>query len=231
MFVNHHPFQQHEKENKGETRTMLDNMAIQENENPPTATKSIYIQFARFISTILSPAIVALPFIFLMAFSNNQQNAFISAIIAIFFLCVGPMTYITIGVITGKFTDVDVSVRSQRIGPFLFGIGSSLIGYIFLHLTNGQKSLESVLLLVSISGLIMMLVTFWWKISMHASALSAAVTTLSMVYGKIILPAFLLVVLVSWSRVVLRRHTPGQVIAGSIVGAILSWTLLKIQGF
>ncbi|GHO87928.1 phosphatase PAP2 family protein [Dictyobacter formicarum] len=210
---------------------MLDNMAIQEGDDTAVVTKPLHVQGARLVSTILSPAVVALPFILLMAFSANDQNPFLSAIITIFFLCVGPMAYITFGVITGKFTDVDVSVRSQRVGPFLFGIASSLVGFLILHVTNGQKNLESVLLLVSISGVIMMLITFWWKISMHASALSAAVTALSMVYGRIILPAFLLVILVSWSRVILRRHTLAQVIAGSLVGVGLSWLLLKIQGF
>ncbi|WP_162005189.1 phosphatase PAP2 family protein [Dictyobacter vulcani] len=117
------------------------------------------------------------------------------------------------------------------MGPFLFGIASSLLGFLVLHLINGQKNLESVLLLVSISGLLMMVITFWWKISMHASALAAAVTALSMVYGRVMLPAFLLVVLVSWSRVKLHRHTLAQVIAGSLVGVALSWLLLKSQGF
>ncbi|GCE19499.1 phosphatase PAP2 family protein [Dictyobacter kobayashii] len=210
---------------------MLENMAIQESDDTATITRPLHIQGARLVSTILSPAVVALPFILLMAFSTNDQNPLLSAIITIFFLCVGPMGYITFGVMTGKFTDVDVSVRSQRVGPFLFGIASSLIGFLILHVTNGQKNLESVLLLVSISGMIMMLITFWWKISMHASALSAAVTALSMVYGRVILPAFLLVILVSWSRVVLRRHTLAQVIAGSLVGVGLSWLLLKSQGF
>ncbi|GCE27103.1 hypothetical protein KDA_25870 [Dictyobacter alpinus] len=210
---------------------MFENMAIHESDDTPAISKPLHIQFARFISTILSPAVVALPFIILMGRSSNDQNVFLSVIITIFFLCVGPMSYISFGVITGKFTDVDVSVRSQRVGPFLFGIASSLLGFLVLHLTKGQKNLESVLLLVSISGIMMMVITLWWKISMHASALSAAVTALSMVYGNVILPAFLLVILVSWSRVQLRRHTLAQVIAGSIVGIVLSWILLKTQGF
>ncbi|GCF10195.1 phosphatase PAP2 family protein [Dictyobacter arantiisoli] len=210
---------------------MLENMALQDSDDTPTATQQAQMPFARLVSTILSPAVVALPFIVLMALSTNASNILSSVIITIFFLCVGPMAYIVFGVITGKFTDADVSVRSQRVGPFLFGITSSLLGDVILHLTQGLKNLETVLLLVAICGLLMMIVTLWWKISMHASALGAALTALSMAYGKIILPAFVLLILVSWSRVRLKRHTLAQVIAGSIIGILLSWSLLKTQGF
>jgi membrane-associated phospholipid phosphatase len=210
---------------------MLDNMALQNSDTPPNISKKSNSQFARFISMILSPAVVALPFIVLMALPNNNQNIFLSVIITIFFLCIGPMAYIIIGVISGKFTDVDVSIRSQRVGPFLFGIASTAIGYVILTITHGQKNLATILLLIAISGVVMMLITFWWKISMHASALSAAITALAFVYGFIVLPAYLLVVLVSWSRVKLHRHTISQVAAGSLVGIALSWILLKMRGF
>jgi membrane-associated phospholipid phosphatase len=210
---------------------MLDNMALQDSDTPPGTSKNSEMPFAHFISTVLSPAVVALPFIILMALARKNQNIFLSVLITIFFLCIGPMTYIIIGVICGKFTDLDVSLRSQRVGPFLFGIASTLIGYIVLSLTHGQRNLETLLLLVAISGFVMMFITFWWKISMHASALSAAVTALTLVYGLIVLPAYLLVILVSWSRVKLQRHTLGQVIAGAIVGVALSWILIRIRGF
>jgi membrane-associated phospholipid phosphatase len=210
---------------------MLDNMALQDSDTPPNTSNNSNMPFARFISTVLSPAVVALPFIVLMALPNKNQNLFLSVIITFFFLSIGPMIYILFGVITGKFTDLDVSMRSQRTGPFLFGIASTLIGYIILSLTNGQKNLETLLLLIAISGFVMMFITFWWKISMHASALSAALTALTLVYGLIVLPAYLLVILVSWSRVKLHRHTLSQVIAGSIVGVALSWVLLKLRGF
>lgn len=210
---------------------MLDNMALHDSDTPPNASNNSNAPVARLISTVLSPAVVALPFIVLMALPNKSQNIILSVIITVFFLSVGPMTYILFGVITGKFTDLDVSTRSQRTGPFLFGIASTLIGYIVLSLTNGQKTLETLLLLIAVSGVIMMFVTFWWKISIHTSVIAAAVTSLTLVYGLFVLPAYLLVILVIWSRIKLHRHTPSQAIAGSIVGVALSWVLLKLRGF
>lgn len=193
--------------------------------------KPFSLQIARSVSTVLSPVAISLPFVFLVACSTNEPNTLLFAVLTLFFLSVGPLIYILIGMRLGTFTDIDVSVRSQRTGPFLFGILSSLIGLFALTMTNGPRNLESVLLITAISSTVLLLITFWWKISMHASALAGAVTMLSMLNGIVMLPAFLLVILVSWSRVVLRRHTIAQVIIGSFTGIALTWLCLTLRGF
>ncbi len=214
----------------------MQNMALPENdENTEMQTerkplKPLHVRVARLISIVLSPVTISLPFIALVALSSHESNVLLSAALTLFFLTFGPTIYIIMGVRSGKFTDVDVSVRSQRTGPFLFSILSSLLGFFVLDSIHGSKNLESVLLITVISGILLMIITFWWKISMHASSLSGVVTMLSILYGKIMLPAFLLVLLVSWSRVVLRRHTIAQVTIGSLVSIVLSWLFLSIRG-
>ncbi len=190
------------------------------------------IRIARHVSNILAPATISLPFIVLVAFyqSQDQLTAFIYACITLFFLSVGPLLYIIIGVRLGKLSDIDVSRRSQRVGPFMFGIVSVMIGWFVLTLTNGPRNLQTVMIITVFSGIIMMAITFWWKISMHASSLGGVATMLTVLYGAVMLPLFVLLVLVSWSRVVLRRHTVTQVIAGSLAGIVLSLVILKLRG-
>ena len=199
-------------------------------EAPGEKTKRMRI--ARHVSNILAPATISLPFILLVAFyqAQNQLTAFIYACITLFFLSVGPLLYILICVRLGKLSDIDVSRRSQRAGPFLFGIVSVMIGWLVLALTNGPRNLQTVLIIAVFSGIIMMVITFWWKISMHASSLGGAATMLTVLYGAVMLPLFVLLVLVSWSRVALRRHTVTQVIAGSLAGIVLSLVILKLRG-
>ena len=189
-------------------------------------------RIARHVSNILAPATISLPFILLVAFyqAQNQLSALIYACITLFFLSVGPLLYIIIGVRMGKLSDIDVSRRSQRAGPFIFGIVSVMIGWLVLALTNGPRNLQTVMIITVFSGIIMMVITFWWKISMHASSLGGIATMLTVLYGAVMLPLFVLLVLVSWSRVVLRRHTVMQVIAGSLAGIVLSLVILKIRG-
>ena len=190
------------------------------------------MRIARYVSYILAPATISLPFILLVAFYQAQDklSALIYACITLFFLSVGPLLYIIIGVRLGKLSDIDVSRRTQRVGPFIFGIVSVMIGWFVLSLTNGPRNLQTVMIITAFSGIIMMVITFWWKISMHASSLGGVATMLTALYGAVMLPLFVLLVLVSWSRVVLRRHTVPQVIAGSLAGIVLSLVIIKIRG-
>ena len=199
-------------------------------ETPAETTKRVRI--ARHVSNILAPATISLPFILLVAFyqAQDELSALLFACITLFFLSVGPLLYIIIGVRLGILSDIDVSRRSQRVGPFIFAIISSTIGWIILSLTDGPRNLQTVMIITVFSGIIMMVITLWWKISMHASSLGGVATMLTALYGTVMLPLFVLLVLVSWSRVVLRRHTVPQVIAGSLAGIVLSLVILKIRG-
>lgn len=199
---------------------------------PPSRSKPLHIRIARYISTILSPISVSLPAILLIALyhERNQLTVAINTGLTLFFLSVGPMIYILIGVRLGKFTDVDVSKRSQRTGPFIFGIISAFAGLLALSWIHGPKNLQTILLLTIISGILMMIITMWWKISIHASSLAGAATMLTALYGTVMLPTFVLVALVGWSRVVLRRHTLAQVIAGSCLNIALTTIVLMIRG-
>jgi membrane-associated phospholipid phosphatase len=80
---------------------------------------------------------------------------------------------------------------------------------------------------------ILSLVTLFYKISFHGATISAAATVTLMVAGSSAWPIMLLVPLVGWARVRLERHTPRQVIFGSLVGALIALilvhgTLLKV---
>ena len=194
--------------------------------------KPLHIRIARHVSNILAPTTISLPFILLVAFyqARDQLTAFVYACITLFFLSIGPLIYILIGVRLGKLSDLDVSHRSERAGPFLFGIISVTLGWLVLALMNGPKNLQTVLIITAVSGILMLLITLRWKISIHASSLGGAATILTALYGAVMLPLFVLLALVSWSRVALRRHTVTQVIAGSLAGIVISLVVLKIRG-
>lgn len=200
---------------------------------PLVASKPRHVRFARQVSNILSPAAVSVPLVLSVAFyrASSVLSALVYTVITLFFLSLGPFGYICLGVRLGKLSDVDVSKRSERVGPFIFGLLSIALGWFALIRLHGPDALITVLAITALSGLVMMGITLWWKISLHTSSLAGAVTILTMLYGVLMLPLFALVVLVSWSRVVLRRHTLAQTIAGSLAGIILTALFLKLRGW
>jgi membrane-associated phospholipid phosphatase len=200
---------------------------------PVTPASQRTTRLARAISNILSPSVVSVPMVLLVAFyrATSTQSAIVYAAITFFFLSVGPLIYIVIGVRLGRLSDLDVSKRSERFVPFFFSLLSVCLGGVVLVLAHAPASLITVVIAVAISGAIMMIITLWWKISIHASSLAGVATILAAFYGVVMLPAFLLVILVSWSRVVLRRHTIAQVAAGSLLSIVLITLILKLRGF
>jgi membrane-associated phospholipid phosphatase len=214
---------------------MPEHLAVDADEHPVIETSSprpLRTRFARQISNILAPVTISVPGVLLVALYNARSlaSALFYACVTFFFLSFGPMLYIIIGVRLGKFSDVDVSRRKERIGPFLFGLASVLAGLVTLVLIKAPKNLQTLLIITAVSCIVMLVITLWWKISIHASSLAGMVTFLTALYGVIVLPAFLLVVLVSWSRVVLRRHTVAQVVAGALVSITLTSAILSIRG-
>lgn len=214
---------------------MSDHIVVDASEHPVIGVpmiRPLRVRFARFISNILAPSTISLPFVLLVSLYHAQSttSALLFACLTLFFLMLGPMVYILIGVRKGWLSDVDVSRRTERAGPFLFGITSVALGLILLRYVNAPRNLETLLLITTISGVIMLIVTLWWKISIHASSMAGAATMLTALYGAVMLPTFLLLILVSWSRVVLRRHTTAQVIAGSLLSIALSASIILLRG-
>jgi membrane-associated phospholipid phosphatase len=132
----------------------------------------------------------------------------------------------------GEVKDLFISKREERTMPYLF----SLMSYFFWTLFM-WKTLHLPLFIVAmalgsvISILIIVLINLKWKISAHGAGvggLSGAI--FGVCYRTAINPVWLLVLVlfisgvVSLSRLELKAHTPGQVLAGFVVGFITVFT-------
>ena len=195
-------------------------------------SRPLGVRIARYISNILAPITISGPLVVVVALYHavNLLSALVYACVTLFFLSFGPLVYILLGVRLGKFSDIDLSHRTERTGPFLFSIASITLGLAILMYIHGPKNLETVLICTGVSAVILMVTTLRWKISVHASSLAGAATILTALYGVIVLPTFLLLVIVSWSRVALHRHTVAQVVVGSLVGIALTTIIIILRG-
>jgi membrane-associated phospholipid phosphatase len=73
----------------------------------------------------------------------------------------------------------------------------------------------------TVLGLVLVLVSRHWKISVHCAGVAMAGTVLWRLHDA---PLWLVLGLVTMAaaRLVLRRHTPGQVVAGSLLGVLVA---------
>ncbi|WP_376797212.1 phosphoesterase PA-phosphatase [Thermogemmatispora sp.] len=201
-------------------------------EGPPAGHSAHLLGFARGISLLLSPAAISVPFVLLVALyrSSSAWPALGFALLTLAFVCAGPLLYVLLAWRLGIVSDLDLTRRQERWHPFLAGLLSYALGLFLLLWLHAPRSLELALSLTLLVGLLLLLITCWWKISIHAAALAGAATLLTALYGLIFLPSFLLLALVCWSRVALGRHTPAQVIAGALLSMGLALALLLLVG-
>lgn len=124
----------------------------------------------------------------------------------------------------GRWTDTDVSVRSQRYLLYPFGI-ACMLGTAVIYWVLGAPivALRATLGLAG-TNVVNAVINTRYKVSAHATTASYCAALLwlltpardaSVLAG----PATAAALLVGWSRVALGRHTTGQVILGWAVGA------------
>lgn len=74
-----------------------------------------------------------------------------------------------------------------------------------------------------------MLITLFWKISIHSWALTGAITAYAMLSGTTYIWWLLLTVpLVIWSRIYRERHDLWQGLAGALAGGLLTAGLIAV---
>ncbi|WP_144662317.1 phosphatase PAP2 family protein [Paenarthrobacter nicotinovorans] len=187
--------------------------------------------FARILTEVFQPPVVVLVLLLISpAIEPGFPGTMWFGLLGAFFVCVLPLAYVLVMVKLGRISDHHVSDRRQRPALLLMALVSVVTGWLVLQLIGGPVSV-SVMIIALIAGIaVLAVVSAFWKMSGHASALAAAVVIAVLMFGPAWLPLFVLVPAVGWSRLVLRAHTLGQVIAGSLFGGIVIaglWWLLR----
>jgi membrane-associated phospholipid phosphatase len=139
--------------------------------------------------------------------------------VASLFAGVLPMVFISRGVRRGQWDDRYVGAKRPRLIVLSVVIASVAIGLALLAVLGAPGELTGYIGCMLGSVAVLAGITTVWKISIHCAVASGSVTILTLLFGPWLAPAYLLVALTAWSRVVLKDHTAAQVIAGSVLGA------------
>jgi len=140
--------------------------------------------------------------------------------VAALFAGVLPTAFISRGVRSGRWEDRYVGAKRPRLIVLTFITLSVTAGLIVLIGLGAPGELTGYLGCMLGSVAVLAAITTVWKISIHCAVASGSVMILTLLFGPWLVPAYLLVGLTAWSRVVLKDHTAAQVVAGSVLGAL-----------
>jgi membrane-associated phospholipid phosphatase len=185
------------------------------------------LKLASRLSVALNAPLITLvtfiPLIFLYGF----DHASILIAITSLFGCVLPLVMI-FGLLKLKIIkDFYAYDKKTRFIPFLWTALFYLLGVISLILVSSPPAVTALMACYFVNGIILMLITFKWKISIHASGITSPFTALVYLLGGVMLPLLLVVIPVGWARVELKAHTKMQVTAGAILSGLLTWVQMS----
>ncbi|ADZ08295.1 phosphoesterase PA-phosphatase related protein [Methanobacterium lacus] len=185
------------------------------------------LETAKFISMVAHPPVISIPtFIILNYFLAGPDQFIVPTIISIIFGALIPISTSLI-LIKKMHTDLDITDRTKRTVPLIFAICSYLLGFLML-LWYGAPDIVSVLMLIyGTNTLLILIINFYWKISIHAMGIAGPTAAFIFTFGPLGIIVGLIIPLVMWSRLKLKKHTPSQVIAGSLLGLLSTWIQLS----
>ena len=173
-------------------------------------------RLARVISNVGSPPMLITLVIGLPASAIPYPGAWRWASVYVFVAVLTPFLYLAWLVEQGKVTDLDVKRREQRTYPLLVTIVCQGMAWLLLGFGAAPSVLITLAATSWLQTLIILVITLRWKISVHTSAAAGAATVVWILLGT---PLSLLIVpLIAWSRVRLRRHTLLQTVVGALLG-------------
>ena len=181
---------------------------------------------ARAVTELLAPANLAVGQLLLVGWHSTAGSAGLAwGLLAATFCGLVPYGIVLAGVHRRRWTDRHLRARQQRPIPFLAAIASVLAGLALLLALDAPRPLVA-LVVAMLTGLaVTLLVTLWWKLSVHSAAAGGTVAILALTFGPALTLAVPAVALVAWARVRLGDHTPAQTLAGAALGGLVATTV------
>lgn len=194
-------------------------------------------RLSHLLSSISNPLYLSPPVILAVSlrYSSSVAAAFYWWGLYLIFSTVLPLADLIWRRKTGRISDWHISNREERKWPLVFGMLYAASGFVIFRLLSGPRILQACLLSGLAMSLIVLFITSFWKISLHLLGNASLVTILYLAFDLAPLgPASLIMALyllaVALSRLLVKAHTPAQVIAGALMGGAVTWLIFTVMG-
>jgi len=186
-------------------------------------------KIAKTISIIFHPMIFSLLVFTIIIFNNGviHPHPYKVLLTCFIFSNLLPITTLFILQKKGIISDLDASIKKERIMPLYLGVLFAIIGYVLLYIQEASVLVKGLMFCTITNTIIIIIITRYWKISIHAMGISGLLSVLWMHNKEYPLIMFIIIILVAYSRVILKAHNISQVTIGSILGLFL--TLIQIH--
>ena len=134
----------------------------------------------------------------------------------------------SMGILFNYFIPVEYSTERATIMSFS---AISFLVSLFLAGLWGNKLLFDLLTIEIFLTIVILVITKFWKISLHAALNTTGALIVNFLFNWNLPVLYLVVPLVVWSRLMLKKHTPEQLVAGVLTSGALTLLSLAYLGY
>ncbi len=182
---------------------------------------------AEYISIILGPQIW-LPVIFLLLIFKtglSTDRIVILFPILLIFLVLIPTFYLYFALRNNWVSAWDLPKRQERYPFIIVSLFSSLF-VLFSILIYGNKLLFGLYITLLASLILISIITFFWKISIHMAMNVLGPFLINFIFPDKLIWLYLFIPIIFWARLVEHRHTVWQLMAAFLLEFVILWVLI-----
>lgn len=209
----------------------------------PVPSSQARLRFAAGLSYAVNPLILPalLGAAVVLRIGGTLDEAWHALGIGLLFYAALPLAFLLWLLSRGHTASLEVRIRGRRTAPYFFGIASCIgaaVAFVLAGPATAQGWLAALALCHAVNATILLGINNRWKISVHSATLSGfgfGLLCIDLAAGpspalpntmaeRAALYTLLLIVLpvaMVWARVHAGAHSPGEAIAGTLVGGLL----------
>ena len=189
---------------------------------------SLYLKICRFISNFFNPLVSLLIFFGYFSIRHYSFSAAVVHFLPVLLIIILPVIFwIIYNIKKGEYKDANVSERKKRTSLYIFIEVCIALYLIYRYLVEHETDVMIFFLLILLVA--MHLSNYFLKSSMHvAFNVFAAALFFTENAWLGILWLFISAV-VAFTRIVLKRHTLSEVLAGAGIAAVVSFVYLYLH--
>lgn len=189
-------------------------------------------KLSKILSYLLHPAVIML--VCVAIYSTMIRTRLLDTVIDVAILLVGllpGLLYILVKTKKGDFSHYHLVIKEHRRVTLIILLSGLMTSFLLYKLIQAPPVMIDGLAIALIGGVLIALITWFWKISFHAAvAMGCAALFLTISTAATI--AFIIAAVISGLvRLPVKHHTPAQVIFGWIYGFGITTCLLWVFGY
>ena len=199
---------------------------------------------ANFLSTVFTPLLMPTYGIFLALWVSVLCLLPYGTRVTTIFMCMGitcilPLIFLSVLRHFKLVKDLHVNVHEQRLLPYLFTTLCYAIAAYYLFFKHSPQWLVMFMVGSALTVLVMALINLKWKISAHLAGIGGIIALIYQIHVMglsafdlfwLLSTIIILAGMLGSSRLILRRHSIWQVLAGVIVGFLCVSLTMKFLG-